>query len=244
MLLFTRWFFIVLSCVTLYADWDPEYCLPDHDISVLDNPIFKELKRNMVQHLAGTWCSKDKVHLLMDLICATKPEVCVEIGAFGGSSVLPMVGTLRYLQKGNITAIDAWSNSVAIENMDADDPNRAWWSVVDMEGMYRNFIHAIDVTSPDSRCRVLRMTSETASLFVGDDIDFLHLDGDYTEKGSLRDVHLYIPKVKKGGYILLSNLFVMVKNKAPKMKSFSELFDACEMLCEIDRDNVVLFRKN
>jgi hypothetical protein len=71
----------------------------------------------------------------------------------------------------------------------------------------------------------------------------LHLDGDYSEKGSMQDVELYLPRVKSGGYVLLSNLFTMVKGKAPKMKSFTALFDTCEMVCEIERDNAVLFRK-
>ena len=34
-----------------------------------------------------------------------------------------------------------------------------------------------------------------------DKIDILHIDGNHEEESSYRDVELYVPKVKKGGYI-------------------------------------------
>lgn len=235
---------ILLSVSFLYADWDPAYCLPDSDQSLLEDPIFQKLKWDMKQSLATSWCSAEKVDLIMDLIYLTQPELCVEIGTLTGSTALPILNALRYAQSGNLVAIDAWSNAVAIQNMAPDDPNRPWWSTINMTWAYQTFEQELETRSLFAFCNILRTTSENAVFFVGDNIDFLHLDGDYSEKGSLRDVELYLPKVKPGGYILLSNVFVMVNGKAPKMKSFSKLFEECEMLCEIDRDNAVLFRKN
>ena len=91
-------------------------------------------------------------------------------------------------------------------------------------------------------CTTIALPSEAAVQQIGT-IDFLHLDGNFSEAGSLNDVKLYLPKVKEGGYILLSNLFLMSNGKQPKLKSFSALFDCCEMICEIEKDNAVLFRK-
>ncbi len=233
--------FLIFSCA--YAEWDPEYCLLDDDLSVLEDRRFKSLKERTVQFLQGSWCSEEKVRLLMDLVCVTKPQLCVEIGAFSGSSMVPVAVTLDYLEQGTVVGVDAWSNAVAIRNMAFDDPNRPWWSSVNMEAVHKLFQDNLWQQAPYGAWEELRATSEDAAAYFND-IDFLHLDGDYTEKGSLQDVRLYLPKVKSGGYILLSNLFIMVKGKAPKMKAFAELFDACEMICEIDRDNVVLFRKN
>jgi hypothetical protein len=254
-----RILFFVLT-LHLSAEWDPELFLSDDDLppvenadetvderrkkalSVLEDPHFKALKENMVRYLQDSWCSAEKVRLMMDVVCLTKPKLCVEIGAFSGASVLPVAVTLEYLGEGMVVAVDAWSNAVAIRNMAFDDPNRPWWSAVDMEGVHDLFQRRLWEQASYNYWDEIRASSEEASAYF-DEIDFLHLDGDYTEKGSLQDVHLYLPKVKQGGYILLSNLFIMVKGKAPKMKSFAELFDACEMVCEIDRDNVVLFRK-
>ena len=233
---------LFLAC-KIFAEWDAEYCFPDHDVSVIEDLVFKQLKQDVAHSVDRSWCSLDKARLLMDLVYITQPEVCVEIGAFSGSSVLPVVATLKYLQHGIMIAVDGWSNDVAVQNMDWDDPNRPWWSWVNMDLVYQSFLNKLDEHSLQDYCLVFPTSSEDAASMI-DEIDFLHLDGDYTVQGSLQDVALYLPKVKPGGYILLSNLFTMVKGKAPKMKAFSELFNACEMICEIDRDNVVLFRKN
>ncbi len=227
---------------TLFGEWDPEYCFPDDDLGILEDVLYKNLKSDIIFFLKGSWCSVEKAELLMDLIYVTKPAVCVEIGAFSGSTVLPVAATLKYLQHGTVIAIDPWSNAIATQNMDFNDPNRPWWSTVNMDGIYAEFVSKLARWKVIENCTIFRSTSETAANFI-QEIDFLHLDGDYSEKGSLKDVELYLPKVKPGGYILLSNLFLMVHNKAPKMKCFSELFDACEMISEIDKDNAVLFRK-
>jgi hypothetical protein len=57
-------------------------------------------------------------------------------------------------------------------------------------------------------------------------------------------VEKYLPLVKSEGYILVSNLFIMVNGQQPKMKSFCSLFDECELIGSIENDNAVLFKKN
>jgi predicted O-methyltransferase YrrM len=240
-IIFSLW--IGISC-TLYAEWEPECCF-DEGISIepLKDVLFLDLKGRITKTLERSWCSPEKINLLMDLILIARPEVSVEIGVFTGSSTLPVATVLKYLNHGKIYCIDAWSNAEAIKNMDFDDPNRLWWSEVNMADICDTFQRMLREHNLQQICIALRKPSEEAVHDIGE-IDFLHLDGDLSEKGSLLDVALYLPKVKKGGYILLSNLFHMVKGKAPKMKSFAKLFDACEMICGIERDHAVLFRKN
>ncbi|HSW71949.1 MAG TPA: class I SAM-dependent methyltransferase [Chlamydiales bacterium] len=228
----------------LYGDWDPEYCLPNCDLSILEDPIFQALKTDMKEVAKYKWGSVHKVDLLMDLIYLTKPEFCVEIGVFKGASAIPIATALRYNMMGNLLAIDAWSNAVAIQNMAYDDPYRRGWSTVDLEGSYQTFIQELRSRSLLTLCDVLCTSSENAILFVEDSIDFLHLDGDQSEKGSLQDVELYLPKVRSGGFILISNLFVTVGGKGLKMKAFAKIFEQCEMLCEMENDDAVLLRKN
>lgn len=231
---------LLLSCGALQADFDPEQL--DVDVSVLNNQGFKDLKTNVTKYLTNSWCSAEKTNLLMELVLLTRPEVCVEIGAFTGSSVLPVAATLKHLKRGKVFAIDAWSNSEVIKYLDDKDPNRAWWSTVNMNDVYNIFQKMIQQWDLGSYCIPCRNPSNKAVQQIGP-IDFLHLDGDYSEIGSLQDVNLYLPKVKSGGYILLSNLFTMINGKQPKMKAFCALFESCEMICEIERDNAVLFRK-
>jgi len=236
---FILWFSWIL---VLHADWNPLSCFPEQDLDRLQEPLFINLKREVVRYLEGSWCSAEKINLMMDLLCVIEPALCVEIGAFTGSSVLPVASTLKHLQVGRVIAIDAWSSLEAIKNLDFDDPNRPHWAAMDMKNAYLKFQTMLWEHFLTPYCVTLCLPSNVAARYVNE-IDFLNLDGDYSERGSMEDVKLYLPKVKRGGYILLSNLYTMVNGKAPKMKSFAVLYDACELICEIERGNAILFRK-
>jgi len=230
---------------TLQAEWNPEFLNEDeelYDISVVVDPEFARWKSYVIEHLQNSWCSSEKANLLMDLIFITKPSFCVEIGVSAGSSSLPIAAALKHVNYGHLFAIDAWSNEVTIRNLTPDDPNRGWWETVDMTAMHATFQSLLDSWSLRDYCTAIKASSEHAAPCLGQ-IDFLHLDGDYSETGSLNDISLYLPKVKKGGYVLISNLFIMINGKAPKLKSFCKLFDSCDIICEIEKDNAVLFRK-
>ncbi|MES2200314.1 MAG: class I SAM-dependent methyltransferase [Chlamydiota bacterium] len=232
--------FLITSSITV-ADWDPEF-IENVDVSTLNNANYQNLKNKVIRDLKGSWCSEEKTNLLMDLVLLTKPDICVEIGAWTGSSILPVGATLQFLKKGKVYAIDAWSNQIATQYWQDTDPNKAWWSTVDMKAIRKTYHNLIKSWNLKANCVEIWASSENAvSKF--DTIDFLHLDGDYSEEGSLKDVELYLPKVKSGGYVLLSNLFVMIRTKQPKLKSFSVLLEECEIVCEIERDNAILFRK-
>lgn len=224
------------------AEWNPEYCLMDDDITVLQESRFMDVKTRVCAALQNSWCSSEKAQLLMDLTMVTQPKVCVEIGAFVGSSVLPVAATLQLINAGKVYAVDAWSNSVACRYLEDNDPNKAWWSTVDMTAVHGMFDHMVQQWALENVCVVMQNPSVEAINLL-DEIDFLHIDGDYSPKGSMEDVTAYIPKVKSGGYILFSNLYTMVNGKQPRLKAFCKLFDSCEMVCSIERDNAVLFRK-
>lgn len=236
----------LFGCGALSADWDPEYCVSEGtstSLEALKSPQFQQLKKDVKTYLKGSWCSEEKADLLLDLVVLTKPAVCVEVGACTGSSVLPVAAALKHVKQGKVFAIDAWSNAEVIKNLDQDDPNRAWWSTVNMKGIRDIFNTMVAKWGLSTCCVAICSPSSKAVDQIKGNIDFLHLDGDYSEIGSVQDVQLYLPKVKSGGYILLSNLFTMVKGKQPKLKAFCELFDSCEVVAEIEHDNAVLFRK-
>jgi hypothetical protein len=238
-------FCVFASPLPLHSDWDPEECMIDLEPAVFDvlsDSRFKRLKGKILRELKGSWCSEEKVNLLMDLVSLTRPEVCVEIGAFTGSSVLPVAATLKHLNCGKIYAIDAWSNEIMVRNLKNDDPNKFWWSTVNMKAVRKIYNQMVKTWRLTNVCVTIQAPSENAVNQVPE-IDFLNLDGDYSEVGSTRDVELYLPKVKPGGYVLLSNVFLVVNKNQPNLKAFCDLFDSCEMICEIERENAILFKK-
>jgi len=237
--------FFLVSAVHLSAVWDPEFDLMDQtslDFMSLLEPDYLDLKTEVQDYLKNSWCSEEKIDLLMDLVYLTKPDVCVEIGAFTGSSVLPVAATLKHIGKGKVFAIDAWSNSVAIENLAEDDPNRAWWSKVNMRQALGQFENLINEWQIRTFVKVLRKPSKDAAKYVRN-IDFLHIDGDYSEKGTLEDLNNYLPKLKPGGYVLLSNIMLAVNDNYPKMEAFFQLLDEYETVTETGGGGAALFKK-
>ncbi|MBS0627734.1 MAG: class I SAM-dependent methyltransferase [Verrucomicrobia bacterium] len=233
--------FCFLTSSLTFADWDPEF-IENANLSILEDTNYKNLKDKVLTALKGSWCSEEKANLIMDLMVLEKPQVCVEIGACAGSSILPIGNALQFNQQGTVYAIDAWSNQVATQYWADTDPNKAWWSTVDMQAIHGSFQNLLKTWNLTEYCIGIALPSKDA-IDQLDNIDFLHLDGDYSEIGSLKDVELYLPKVKSGGYILLSNLFIMINGKQPKLKSFIALMEDCEIVCEIERDNAILFKK-
>ncbi len=207
-----------------------------------EDPAFNHLKNEVVCYLRGSWCSEEKTRLIMDTVFVSKPEVCVEIGVYSGFSALPIAAALKHLGTGILYAIDAWSNWVATRDMSDDDPNKAWWSQTNMPAALDQFQTALKDWDIGSQCKIIPKPSNAAIERISE-IDFLHLDGNYSEARSVEDVELYLPKVKKGGYVLFSNAHLVVNNHIPKRKALQRLLDSCTIVDVIENCNCILVRK-
>lgn len=146
------------------------------------------------------WCPLDKANRMMNLIYETKPEVCVEVGIFGGSSYFPTLCALRFNQKGVGYAIDPWENLPCLEGQTG--AHLDWWRKVDLRSILSGFIDLLHNYKLDKYSALMRMTSKDALVFFKDDsIDILHIDGNHSEDCALFDSQNWLPKVKVGGYI-------------------------------------------
>ena len=181
------------------------------------------------------WCCQEKAERMMDLVYEVKPEICVEIGVFGGSSIYPVANALKFLNQGVIYAIDSWSGFDCLEGYMPHDPNYLWWSSVDLENVYLDFVNMLDRFELRPYCRVMRTTGLKAlDQFADESIDILHIDGNHTEDVALNDAQMYLPKVKKEGYIWFDDVNWLTTHKAleflelhctkDKMRSTNEYF--------------------
>jgi len=162
------------------------------------------LKRNAfhaMDQLEG-WCSKQKAAVLIDLICMTQPEVIVEIGVFGGKSLVPMAYALQANGHGKIYGIDPWDNQESMDGMDG--VNLEWWEAVDHNKILRELLQKVHNFGLNRHVELIRATSELAPVIPN--IDILHIDGNHSEKASLFDVEKWFPLVKKGGIIVFDDV--------------------------------------
>jgi len=185
------------------------------------------------------WCSTEKALSFIDLTLEVKPQVCVEIGVFEGASLFPVAAALQFLKRGVVIAIDPWDFYECIRYYDpiADEELYRWWAAIDFEKAYHNFIYYHKYFKIDRYCKILRKTSVEAAEEI-DAIDILHLDGDHSEFMSLKDVQLYLPKVRSGGYIWLNDALWKERGEAVDL-----LLEFCDVVKIIDGANCLLFKK-
>jgi predicted O-methyltransferase YrrM len=174
------------------------------------------------------WCSPEKAKNLMEVILDIKPDLCVEIGVFGGSSLIPQALPLRHNKKGKIYGIDPWTKDAALEEMIEED-HKNWWAALDIEDIYKHCQHNVASLDLDNYCTLVRDKSENVvDMFEDNSIDLLHIDGNHSEALSYKDATLFFPKLKVGGYIFFDDIWWTEKNKVTTRKAIVYLLERCK----------------
>jgi predicted O-methyltransferase YrrM len=204
---------------------------------------FKEYLNFEHKKILG-WCDEDKAQKFYNIITESKAKLCVEIGVFGGSSLIPQALAMKYNNGGIVVGIDPWTNDAALEDMETDE-SKKWWSKIDLDEIYENFIGQLKNYKVDSFCKIYRDKSENViNEFEDESIDVLHIDGNHCEKISYQDSVNYFPKVKKGGYIFFDDIFWTENRKnISTEKGLNYLLQYCEKECIVGKDCVVLKKK-
>jgi cephalosporin hydroxylase len=185
------------------------------------------------------WCSKEKAIAFIDLVLEIKPQTCVEIGVFGGSSLFPVASVLKYLGSGTIIGIDPWDKIECIQHFDPieDALHLKWWGSLNINYIYQSYNNMIRRQKLEDFVETIRATSEQAAESI-EEIDILYLDGNHSEFCSLQDVKLYLPKVKQGGYIWMND--TLWKERQDAVELLTESSDVVRL---IDSGNCILFKK-
>ena len=150
------------------------------------------------------WCSRDKSLLIASTVLKERPEICVEIGVFGGRSLFPCAAALRHNGSGVIYGIEAWSPNVAIENP-TNQVNDEWWSKIDFGRIKHDFFRFTTEMDLSRQVRVVESPSGRAANIV-ERIDYLHVDGSHSVVNAAEDVLLYVPKVRQGGIVIFDDI--------------------------------------
>jgi len=186
------------------------------------------------------WCSPTKAQKLYNYIIERKPELCLEIGVFGGSSLIPQALALSENNNGLIVGIDPWSNDVAIEGMENDN-NKEWWHKVDMAYILNSLNQFIEKFKLQSYVDLIKDKAENIyDNFKDNSIDIIHIDGNHSEESAFKDAFYYLPKVKDNGIIFFDDIHWSEKpGQISTKKAHDFLLKHCEKI-EQEEDWVVL----
>jgi hypothetical protein len=182
------------------------------------------------------WCSLNKAGCFIDYIndiCSRKESpICIEIGVYGGKSILPVALELKRHDKGIVYGIDPWENEAASEGYTGDDLQ--FWSTIDLNLYYNICLETINENDLNDVVSILRMKSNDAPEF--DNIDFLYIDGQHTEQ-ALLDAEKYASKIALDGYCIVDDVSWGAVEKVPsylKRIGFEQIHTV---------DNAIVFKR-
>lgn len=147
------------------------------------------------------WCSLEKALELAATVVALRPKVSLEVGVFGGKSLLPVAMACDAVNCGIVIGIDPWS--VAASEAGYTGENAVWWSTLDHEAILRGLVANIDRLGLGNRVVIQRTTSDEAQ--CPEVLDLLHIDGQHTVQ-AVKDVLKFAAVVRIGGVVCLDDL--------------------------------------
>lgn len=206
---------------------------PSHFEYVVENDqqrseTIKQTAFEMMSQLDG-WCSQQKAAFLIDLILKTKPEKVVEIGVYGGKSLVPMAYALKANNKGIAFGIDPWDSKESAQWV-RNEANSAFWSRVDHEAVFWALVNKIDQFSLENYIELIKCTSADAQPI--EDIDILHIDGNHSDETSYIDVTKWVPLVKSGGKIIFDDMTWFENDVFTTARAVEWLNEHCTKLAE------------
>jgi hypothetical protein len=150
-----------------------------------------------------------KVFVLAELIVSRQLTRVVEIGVYRGRLMLPLGCLMARLGRGEMIGIDPYSAQAAVQrDVEREGIDLVEWpSSVDWEGLYREVTEGIARWGLEGHTRLIRQRAEDAAAsFAETPIDLLHVDGNHDFAAVTRDVELYLPHLRDGGYLVMDDI--------------------------------------
>lgn len=196
----------------------------------LAEPI-ADLIKLATEDLPG-WPMPQREAQMAQLILDTRPNIVVELGVYGGRSLIPQSLALKYNGFGHIYGIDAWDAETVAKNAAlGEDPitqkqlNIAYTACLDR-------IKELDLVR---WATLLPWDSHEETEGFGN-IDILNIDAGHSDQSSCRDVEVWLPRVRRGGFIWFDDV---------QWPSVKKALGMIEQHCEIESDQGLyrLYRK-
>lgn len=149
------------------------------------------------------WTDPERGIEFAELILTEQPEVVVEIGVFGGRSLIAQGFALRELKRGHIYGIDPWKKELSLEG-ETNQSGFDWWAACPLEEIHQKAMKAIWDNGLDEWITVIRQASQYCHQLFNR-IDFLSVDGNHAESVAVRDVLTWVPKVRSGGIVFMDD---------------------------------------
>jgi predicted O-methyltransferase YrrM len=156
------------------------------------------------------WCTREKGYDLCRLVLTNNCRTVVEIGVFGGRSMIPMAFAVQYLGTGTVIGIEPFQNTIAVETP-TGELNDAWWTRVDFIEPKKTLYRYIAEHNLAGYTKMIELSSDQAvAAFAAGraeaSIDLLHIDGSHATAQALRDVTNWSPLLSASGIVVIDDI--------------------------------------
>ena len=172
------------------------------------------------------WCTIEKAHKLIEIATELHPNLIVELGVFGGRSLLALA--LAVKESGcKVVGIDAWEKTASLEGENSKE-NDQWWGNLDYDAIFTYAKNLMKKHNVHKNTELWKAKSaEVVSRFDDESIDILHQDSNHSEKISCQEVELYWNKVSKNGVWIFDDVNWDTTKKAQELlveKGYEEIY--------------------
>lgn len=142
------------------------------------------------------WCTCEKGKRMSEL--ARGANLCVELGVFGGRSLISMAFALKDQGFGRAEGIDPYVAQASLEGTN-DKANADWWESLDYGAIEASARDAVKRLGLEKHVEIIRSFSrEAVGLYEDKSIDVLHQDSNHSEEVSCEEVGLWSSKMRSG----------------------------------------------
>jgi hypothetical protein len=163
------------------------------------NPLYKQIIDSN-QQLHG-WATVDKAITLSNMVLAQRPSVVLEIGVWGGRSLIPMALACKSIGWGTVIGVDPWSPEES-EKGQVTEADKKWWSEQNHEMVFQTFKNHLRKMELEPWVEIHRVSSDRFT--APESIGLLHVDGNHGPQ-ALSDITRFGANVISGGLCVLDD---------------------------------------
>jgi hypothetical protein len=159
----------------------------------------------------GGGCSVSKGYLMAWLIRKYQITSSLDIGVYRGRSLISQAVAHQEYTDGMAYGVDPWIDSEARENDNPDlrEAINKFIDTTNFSAIYEGVAALILKLNLGQNCTLVRATScDAIRYFERKRITFglIHIDGNHDSDRVMEDISLYLPRLRRGGFILMDDV--------------------------------------
>jgi predicted O-methyltransferase YrrM len=190
----------------LAVEWLPEAVIPQHGYMTTSRYGDLDTRIDAILPDLVGWCTPEKGKRIARLVRDANTRLCVELGVFGGRSLVALALGVAQNGFGHVHGIDPFTKSAAVEGTNAKHDD-AWWAEIDYEDVRRQAIHVVETNGLAPYVTFVREKSmDVVDRYENGSIDVLHQDSNHSAEVSTAEVLAWMPKLRLGAFWIFDDI--------------------------------------